>query len=771
MQSFYLLAFICFISKVVSECPNACSSHGACGLYDQCTCYRNWMSNDCSQRVCQFNNAHVDIPLGDLDMSSGKLSDRYETVIVNSQLYQFGVEEQWPSVVDSKGNTVTESAHVYVECSSKGNCDRSTGTCDCFPGYDGSSCQRASCPSNAAGVCSGHGVCKSVAEIAFGDHNNTYDLWDKHSTMGCVCDGGYSGADCSDRMCKWGIDPLYMNDGRNPAVPNYTFEFWTETATSTIEGNYSLVFTDIYGETWKTEALDIQSTCDDIQKALYNLPNDASRNTSFNKGVWCYRSEFSMNGASATANGQDDDGNSNPETQNPIKNANRFVQEKYTLVFKDHAGAVPQPSIDIMLDGNRPTLYSTPTHDMKIAVYKNGFAGENVDYFPDRCHGVRVTIDDASGTDAYVLIKPESDSQAKLLKICLADSDGNNDNNVEVYNWDYGTVAHPHVIKLLDLTQWSINDYETGAASTRENANDANPATGDEPKSRICNDPNPDPQRFGANLCSAKNPASFYVMMYFVADVVGTSSDLGEFRAFHNVGADHDITTKFAVFTTTNTIELNNPTSKVVTSLTTALDTTRNFQRYVHLTDDIGQGEVSCEHLTPTINGIRTDGRPLYNSDNTILNCLNKGDKIFINKMPVYDNSQNSFSNMESTSTIFSRADFECNPIYPNMYSVQKVWRSDISLENFLDEQPQKDVEKYRNKMMVDSGVNGDWNEANCEAYIYKMILNTTTYASGGYDVAQECSGRGICNSGTGLCDCFNGYTNDNCDTQSALVN
>lgn len=34
---------------VVSECPNGCSGHGTCGLYDMCKCYRNWMGNDCSQ--------------------------------------------------------------------------------------------------------------------------------------------------------------------------------------------------------------------------------------------------------------------------------------------------------------------------------------------------------------------------------------------------------------------------------------------------------------------------------------------------------------------------------------------------------------------------------------------------------------------------------------------------------------------------------------------------------------------------------------------------
>ena len=73
--------------------------------------------------------------------------------------------------------------YYYSECSNKGICDRGTGTCECFEDYEGSSCQRASCPNQ----CSGHGTCESIRELAAKD-NNIYELWDRDITYGCDCD-------------------------------------------------------------------------------------------------------------------------------------------------------------------------------------------------------------------------------------------------------------------------------------------------------------------------------------------------------------------------------------------------------------------------------------------------------------------------------------------------------------------------------------------------------------------------------------------------------
>ena len=52
-----------------ASCPNACSGHGTCGTNDECTCFRNWVANDCSERVCTYGMAAT--VLCPLDISDG----------------------------------------------------------------------------------------------------------------------------------------------------------------------------------------------------------------------------------------------------------------------------------------------------------------------------------------------------------------------------------------------------------------------------------------------------------------------------------------------------------------------------------------------------------------------------------------------------------------------------------------------------------------------------------------------------------------------------
>jgi len=282
---------VAVISSVSAECANGCNGHGKCTSYDMCICNRNWQASDCSERVCQFGLAHVDTPKGDLDMS-GDISDADTPVVENSFNYPYGTTEMFPAMQDTDLGIQSQSAHYYMECSNKGTCDRGTGECNCFDGFDGASCQRASCPNS----CSGHGVCKTIESLARSDGDNIYKLWDRQSTMGCDCDAGYFGADCSQRQCKHGIDPLYFDDSSTVKYSIYNFvvaatdhRAGDSTANSealetvfhdgtlphtTNTGEWAIRFYDAHGEDWLTQPIKAGASCATVVAALEALPND-----------------------------------------------------------------------------------------------------------------------------------------------------------------------------------------------------------------------------------------------------------------------------------------------------------------------------------------------------------------------------------------------------------------------------------------------------------------------------------------------------------------
>jgi hypothetical protein len=124
------------------------------------------------------------------------------------------------------------STHNYAECAAKGICDRLTGLCECFEGYEGKGCGRQVCEAD----CSGHGTCEFMNELTFGTvYNEFYDglsdgtrsvgvggvipskdmSWDSERARTCVCDAGFSGLSCLDRMCPVGNDILDTRSNLN----------------------------------------------------------------------------------------------------------------------------------------------------------------------------------------------------------------------------------------------------------------------------------------------------------------------------------------------------------------------------------------------------------------------------------------------------------------------------------------------------------------------------------------------------------------------------
>jgi hypothetical protein len=146
-------------------CPNLCNQHGSCDLVDrECRCYSGYEGADCSRRVCPKGKSWADVAVG------------------------------------------TDDAHNMATCSDMGLCDYITGTCECFDGFEGDACQRSVCKDN----CNHHGQCVSMNRLAR-FYDVSYNNWDAAKIYGCKCDAGYSGYDCSLKVCPKGDDPLTVD--------------------------------------------------------------------------------------------------------------------------------------------------------------------------------------------------------------------------------------------------------------------------------------------------------------------------------------------------------------------------------------------------------------------------------------------------------------------------------------------------------------------------------------------------------------------------------
>jgi hypothetical protein len=307
-----------------AECANACSGHGICSTSDQCDCFPNYKAADCSERVCPYGFAWVDSPRGDLNHDGVVTTSGDSFPIYSSGLNTVFEYEAWPAAyvpgagaadaahsggVEMKKIASGNEGHFYSECSNKGLCDRATAECVCYDGYTGSSCQRTTC----ANDCSGHGVCRTVEEVAkggatpmmngvsnFGSSANNYRkidsagtgnyyegsfgttqyrLWDMDMAQTCVCDPGYTGADCSRRQCPRGDDPLTHRasdcGGLTCNVEVQTITVATPGAGLANADYIYLQFKDWTGKVWNTDVIAFSdlTTGKNIQDALQAIPN------------------------------------------------------------------------------------------------------------------------------------------------------------------------------------------------------------------------------------------------------------------------------------------------------------------------------------------------------------------------------------------------------------------------------------------------------------------------------------------------------------------
>jgi len=691
---------LALLAGVSAECPNACSGHGSCGAYDMCTCYPNWQAADCSEMTCAFGLAHVDTPKGDLDMSASSLTSPLTTVLKGSTVYPYGTTEQFPNMITSDKTELTETAHYYMECSNKGICDRKSGECECFDGYEGSFCQRASCPN----ACSGHGTCETIAELAEDDFDNIYALWDKDMTMGCKCDPGYSGADCSGRMCKYGIDPLYVDDESTARVASSTYI--VRPGYDGLQGTYAIKFFDVFGDDYVTDPITAadSTSCLDVVSALEALPNTVIPGGSvFCSDYW----------------GQFDELLGSYE----YADTNEGGFHMYSLTFTGNPGYLKPIEIDTTLDGVRATTNTT------TAVWSDGMSGEFTDYFATQCEHVYVTITptntdvsssggafsdavDLTSTmlgdlNVYGYLGDLTTTESKLLKKCLGDSDGFSSNNVEVYDWDYGA------------TMFFTEQYDTWIMSGTPHAIKL--------VKRVPND-DFDGGKFALIWFSPKDD-KFYVAT-----------------------KQSDLVSEYAIFTTDGVAErvykdqnLDSAYNATETAVTAYF---KQFTNTLYMSFD-----ASCE-----------------TGDASVEPCLQKGDLLFITDanwgketaLITKDSSTRFFGGATTMGYSNGFADTT------DLYTITKIWKAEETSDTSTFE------DKFR--ITVDKMINWDGADVadpdgdTVKNTGYVQILKFTPATTGTFTYVSQCSNRGLCNGDDALCECFKGYTNDNCDTQSSLA-
>lgn len=179
--------------------------------------------------------------------------------------------------------TPWNEAHFYGECSNKGVCNRATGLCNCFPGYEGEGCIRLSCPNS----CSGHGRCQTIRDAW---QTSDYSAWDLHKTQQCHCDPGYTGPDCSLRKCPQGADPVKFAHVVTNSVQGIVFKASTAKNVNA-KVYYTLTATDEYGDEWTTRLMSIDYTKSSgaptvaDAAALIKIVENVNQSLSWNDGI------------------------------------------------------------------------------------------------------------------------------------------------------------------------------------------------------------------------------------------------------------------------------------------------------------------------------------------------------------------------------------------------------------------------------------------------------------------------------------------------------
>lgn len=531
----------------------------------------------------------------------------------------------------------------------------------------------------------------------------------------------YTGHDCGERICPYGIDPLWIDD--TTARVSQTALRIKSTLANDLSGQYAIKFFDVYGEDYITTPLNLSPTgsghCTEVENALKGLPDNAVPD------VLC--------------------------TLTPI-NVNEGFE--MTLTFIANPGKLRELEIIEKLDGKRSTILAPGGYE--TAVYTK-VMGEFEDYFADKCEGVtlKVVADTATGTDTWESdVRPGSigyltgmdAAQIKLLKKCLGDSDGDEDNNVDVTDWDHGFVYEAHdspaqAFKMIGSFPHAIKVV-------------------------------PKEDMPGYNALSG---SQYYLVWY---DDTATAGK--EFRVANLYENNNDpaLAQDMYVFTTKGIVrQLGYDTgSELADNQSAAFSTPRivasfdKYSRKLFLNYD-----ASCK-----------------TGSNNNHQCLEKGDKLFILDGCFGKGNSGAISPI-ATNPFFGGIEPSCNDATEvelssgNIYTIKKIYSTPpLSALSTIDPTYTADTGSGDPQLMVDTFVveldaNLGWESGYGDPENSDTALDGSTWSDNtgivtvfhfkpnedsSYEYVSECSGRGSCDKG--VCECYPGYAGGACEYQKA---
>jgi len=129
---------------------------------------------------------------------------------------------------------------------------------------------------------------------------------------------------------------------------------------------------------------------------------------------------------------------------------------------------------------------------------------------------------------------------------------------------------------------------------------------------------------------------------------------------------------------------------------------------------------------------------------------------------------------------LFTVLDFgnpQANPPYINLYTAKRIWTTEFDrtvseavttgISTVTDpNQLKQELRRGTNVIETDLALNWGASDLTYNFFVYKFV----PHASSTYNYVAPCSNRGICNTDSGICTCFPGYTSDDCSVQNSLA-